>query len=191
MVLVFVGNVFQGYLEYSTKAEREVAITEDLLRTKLPKEQKLVDIQLQVFTAGQGQLKVDDFAEARNAKHQLMNGFGTAFKSELFGGPRKDDQSVQTLVLKTLTKGNTLMSIRASRTEKALVSLEFVFDDGSTQIFGNPETIEATTCSEFSFEARKGECLLGFCLKPGIQLEAMTSNGRVSSFFGKEHSGMQ
>lgn len=197
LILIYAGDCYQNHIEYTTKLEREVTITEDLLRSKFPKDQKPVDVQLHIYTAGQGELRVPSFAAARNAKHQLPNGFGLAYTSaavklgaSVCGSPGKTDQSLQTLILKTLTKGSTLMAIRAHRTEDALTGLEFLYEDGLSQCFGNKEGSDLIS-SEFTLDARKGECLLGFCLKPGIKMEALTNYARMSAFFGKELGGRQ
>lgn len=167
-------------------------VTEKDLLAKLPDILKTSRIDLKVFSAGRGEIVLEDFAAAsRQARVQMPNGIGALFKSaSLFGGDKKVPEKKQELVFDSLTAGRLLTNIKVYHATK-FDGIEFLYDDQSRQLFGNkcPET----NTSEFAIDARKGESLIGFCVRSNSTItgvEILTSFGRRSSCYGSSEIGV-
>ncbi|KAF8250105.1 hypothetical protein K440DRAFT_597519 [Wilcoxina mikolae CBS 423.85] len=200
LVLIYVGDTYRDYIEYTTKPEREVLLQEDFIRSKLPDIHRSAIVKLKVYSAGQGETIVEDFHAARNLKVQLPNGYGSAFKSSSLGPSETADPQSQQVILHSITTGRMLTGIRVFHTSAAWDGLEFLYEDSSSQLFGHRGTTgdanssKKPAVSDFTLDARKGESLLGFQLRvcggrfvDGIEI--LTSFGRRSSVFGNPQGG--
>lgn len=180
-------------MEFTTKIEREVLLLESELRERLPQECRSKTMKLKIYSAGQGQAIIEDFSATKGSRVQLPNGYGVAFKSSSLGLSETYGSKPQEVFLHTLTPGRMLTSIRVFHSS-ALDGLEFMYEDSSSQLFGHRgDKKEGTTeVSDFSLDTRKGESLLGFCVRSGSYvdgIEILTSLGRRSPLFGNPHGG--
>ena len=191
LVEICTNGLYRAHREF-TRPEREVSLPEDDLRGSLPDGHKTRPMKLRIYSAGQGKTVVEDFLTAKSSKVQLPNGYGVAFKSSSLGRPKAGGSEPQQLILHTVTPGRMLTSIRVFH-NSALGGLEFMYEDSSTQLFGRRESSEShekVEVSDFTLDTRKGESLLGFCVRSGAQVEGieiLTSFGRRSPIFGNSH----
>jgi hypothetical protein len=196
LILIYTGDTYRTFIEYTSKPEREVMIQEEFLRSKLPDVPKNAPITLKIFSASQGETVVEDFQAARNMKVQLPKGHGTAYMSAVFGAATPDSQS-QEVILQSITTGSLLTGIRVFHNSTGLEGLEFLYEDTSSQLFGSrggscSTTTEDAKTSDFALDARKGEVLMGFCVRAQMfvdGIEILTSFGRKSSIFGNPQGG--
>lgn len=194
LVEVHTDNIYRVHMEFTTKIEREVLLLESELRERLPQSCRSKAMKLKIYSAGQGQTTIDDFSATKGAKVQLPNGYGVAFKSSLLGLSDTCGSKPQEIFLHTLTPGRMLTSIRVFHS-LALDGLEFMYEDSSSQLFGhrgNEGGSGKSEVSDFSLDTRKGESLLGFCVRSGSYVdgvEILTSLGRRSHLFGNPHGG--
>lgn len=206
LVLIYEGDVYRDYIEYTAKPEREAMLTEDVIRRKLPNLHKSTLVKLKIYSAGQGEVTVDDFYAAKGRKMELPNGCGTAFQSTYSGCFSNAELPVQEIILRSLTAGRMLTGIRIYHSH-ALHGLDFLYEDGSNQLFGQNgrgvgdvgenenegegEDKKKILASDFGFDTRKGEVLMGFCVRSGRYIdgiEILTSFGRRSPTFGNTES---
>ncbi|RPA98889.1 hypothetical protein L873DRAFT_1686008, partial [Choiromyces venosus 120613-1] len=192
LVEIYTDGVYRAHREFTNKPEREVSLLEDDLRGILPDDHKTKPMKLRIYSAGQGKTVVEDFSTIKSSKVQLPNGYGVAFKSSSLGRPKTGGSEPQQLILHTVTPGRMLTSIRVFH-NSTLGGLEFMYEDSSTQLFGRRESSEnqeKVEVSDFPLDTRKGESLLGFCVRSGAQVEGieiLTSFGRRSPMFGNPH----
>lgn len=194
LVEIYADGVYRTHREFTNKPEREVALLEDDLRRSLTDGQSLKSVKLSIYSAGQGKAVVDYFSATRSAKVLLPNGYGVAFKSSPLGISGADGSHHQQLILHTVTPGRMLTSIRVFH-GSGLGGLEFMYEDSSSQLFGRRDSAEdgeEIEVSDFPLDTRRGESLLGFCVRSGSWvggIEILTSFGRKSSMFGSPHGG--
>lgn len=194
LVKIYTDGVYRAHMEFTTKIEREALLLENELREKLPQDCRSKSMKLKIYSAGQGRAIVEDFSATKGSRVQLSNGYGVAFKSLLFGLSETYESQPQEIFLHTLTPGRMLTSIRIFHSD-ALDGLEFMYEDSSSQLFGHrgdKKESGTTEISDFSLDTRKGESLLGFCVRSGSYvdgIEIITSFGRRSPLFGNPHGG--
>jgi hypothetical protein len=193
LILVYAGDSYQDYIEYTTRPERETLLQEDAIRKKMTDVSRSTPLKLRIFSAGQGDTTIEDFHATKNMKFQLPNGRGSAYRS--LGLPSSSDSLPSNLILDTLTGKRLLIGIRVFYDLVAVGGLEFLYDDGSNQLFGrrnSDEDAKQWLTMEFSLDPRKGETLVGFCIRAqrfveGIEI--LTSFGRRSPIFGNSAGG--
>lgn len=189
LILIYAGGTYCDFLEYTSKPERELLLQEDFIRSKLPSGGSTPVIRLKIFSAGQGETTVEDLRATRGLKIQLPKGHGTVYKSASSGYTAEESSKAQEVLLHA---DKTLLGIRIFHNSSALEGLEFQYEDQVTQLFGHKGSATATV-SEYPLEARKGETLMGFCVRAGNVvdgIEILTSFGRRSSIFGNPHGGL-
>jgi hypothetical protein len=116
--------------------------------------------------------------------------------SAVFGAATPDSQS-QEVILQSITTGSLLTGIRVFHNSTGLEGLEFLYEDTSSQLFGSrggssSTTTEDAKTSDFALDARKGEVLMGFCVRAQMfvdGIEILTSFGRKSPIFGNPQGG--
>ncbi|KAI5817035.1 putative peptidase family-domain-containing protein, partial [Pyronema omphalodes] len=182
LVLIYTGDTYRDYIEYTSKPEREVFLQEDVLRAKLSGVPKSATIKLKIYSAGQGESVIEDFHAAQKLSVTLPDKLGTAFKSST--GKFEEACGEQNLVFDSLTAGRMLMGIRIFH-NGFVEGLEFQYEDQSSQLFGR----KGETSTDFPLDTRKGESLMGFQLRiDEVQkmkgIEILTSFGRRSPNYG-------
>lgn len=193
LVEIHTDDVYRAHMEFTTKIEREALLLETELRERLPQDCRSKAMKLKIYSAGQGQTIIKDFSAAKGSKVQLPNGYGVAFKSSSLGLSETSGSKPQEVFLHTSTQRRMLTSIRIFHSS-ALDGLEFMYEDSSSQLFGHRGSGKEgpTEVSDFSLDARRGESLLGFCVRSGSYvdgIEILTSLGRRSPLFGNPHGG--
>ena len=172
-------------------APRQVSLTEQSLREHLPEKKRKRKLRLKAFSCGGGDRDVDDFSQlvSREGKIKLPDG-RPGFRSSKLGFSKMDGSQPHEIMLGSCFKQtNFLMSIRVFH-GKALNGLEFFYEDGHSQLFGNRGGKAGG--SDFRLEKNMAETILGFYVRAGFWIDAvqiLTSTGRRSEIFGNATGG--
>lgn len=180
-------------------APRQVTLTESQLRERIPAEKRKRRLAIKVFSCGGGELEVHDFAQlcGKESRIKLVDGrFG--FRSARLGSGAGSGGKTEEVILPlaagsggspTRMKTKLMTSIRVFH-GSSLDGIEFLFEDGTSQLFGQRGGKPGG--SEFSLETRRGEMLLGFYVRAGAWIDGvqiLTTTGRKSEVFGNAHGG--
>lgn len=207
-------DICHAWIEYgngdvqSGGPPRQIQLTEDELKDRLPSDKKGKKIKLKVHSAGLGESVVEDVGELVKAKNyvvKLPNG-QSGFKGNKLGFSQQEGSQPEQVILDNahiLTK--LLTSIKVWH-GFALDGMEFCYEDSTSQMFGK----RGGSASEFMFgkadsiqscwirqadrnsDTRRGEILLGFYLRAGLWIdgvEILTSLGRRSGVYGNPNGG--
>lgn len=173
-------------------APRQISLTEQSLREYLPEnKRKKNKLSLKVFSCGGAKTEIDDFSQliSREGKMKLPDG-RPGFKSSKLGFSQMKESQPQDLVLGLcLKQPKFLRSIRVFH-GKALNGLEFFYEDGFSELFGNRGGKAGG--SEFPLDTKRAETVIGFYLRAGLWIDGiqiLTSTGRRSEIFGNSTGG--
>ncbi|THW76807.1 hypothetical protein D6D19_02802 [Aureobasidium pullulans] len=175
----------------STGAPRQITLTEADLRTRVGEANKNKKLKIKIFSLGQGEHEVADFAQhvSKDAKLKLPDG-RMGFRGSKVGFSQMDGTKPQEVLLRSShEKRKLLIAIRVYH-GFALDGIEFVYEDGENQLFGKRGGKEGG--DEFPINARFGETLLGFNLRAGLWIDGiqiLTSGGRRSDWYGNKDGG--
>ncbi|MCJ1452749.1 hypothetical protein MMC28_003092 [Mycoblastus sanguinarius] len=188
----------RAWLEYSNGdaqsggPPRQIVLTETDLKARLTDERKSKKLKIKIFSTGQGRIEVDDFCQLVKSKNhvvKLPNGL-SGFKGCKLGESGLEGSEAQQVILETAhIQTKLLTSIRVYH-GFALDGLEFLYEDSTSQLFG--EKGGQSGGSEFMFDTRRGEILLGFYVRAGLWIdgvEILTSLGRRSGVYGNPNGG--
>ena len=187
-----------AWIEYGTidggtsgTIPRQVSLTESELRGRLPENQRKKKMKLQIHTAGHAQQTIEDFGQlsSKNAIVKLSNG-QNGFRSGKVGESKQEGSRPEEIILESaVIQTKLLVSIKVYH-GLAVDGLEFCYEDSTSQMFGKRGGTSGG--SEFLFDTRRGEILLGFYLRAGFWidgLEILTSSGRRSGVYGNPKGG--
>ncbi|CAK4030731.1 zinc metallo ase [Lecanosticta acicola] len=173
-------------------APRQVTLSEQVIKEQLPPEKrKKKKVSLKIFSCGGGEHEVNDFAQlcSLDSKIKLPDG-RPGFKSSKLGFSQMEGSQPQDVVLGMChKKSKLLLSMRIYHGD-CMDGMEFVYEDGSTELFGKRGGKGGG--SEFALDFRKGELLLGFYVRAGFWIDGiqiLTTTGRRSEIFGKADGG--
>lgn len=170
---------------------RQIVLSDSDLKDRLPDDKKNKRIRLTIHSAGQGWHKVEDFGllKSKTSIVKLPNG-QSGFRGSKIGESRQDGSRPQEVILASaLIQTKLLTSIKVYH-GFAVDGLEFFYEDSTSQLFGKRGGKAGG--SEFMFDTRRGEILLGFYLRAGLWidgLEVLTSLGRRSGVYGNPKGG--
>jgi hypothetical protein len=162
LVEVFVGDergcsTWEEYLSDSVvTATKQVTLSEMALRMKLPDSKKRGRLRVRVTSCGGGQLDIRDFREMASceaASLKLETG-KVAFRGKAVGGSSLQDVETdapqQDLVWSSAVVSERILSDISVYHNGAISGIEFVFDDGSSQLLGAKGREGQTTQENFS-----------------------------------------
>lgn len=170
-------------------APRQVSLTENALREHLPEKKRKKKLRIKVFSCGGADAEVEDFASltSKEGKLKLPDG-RPGFKSSKLGFSKMENSQPAELILGVcLKQPKFLRSIRVFH-GRALNGLEFFYEDGFSEFFGN----RGGKPSDFPLETKRAETLLGFYIRAGLWIDGiqiLTSTGRRSQIFGNATGG--
>ncbi|KAK0936755.1 hypothetical protein LTR29_011708 [Friedmanniomyces endolithicus] len=170
---------------------RQITLTEQTIREKLPENKRKRKLKLKVFSCGGGEHEVDDFSRLASKEGKIKLPDGRAgFRSSKLGFSQMDGSQPTQVVLGSCQKpGRLLLSIRVYHGQ-SLDGMEFFYEDGGSDLFGKRGGSPGG--SEFVLDTRRGEMLLGFYLRAGVWVDGvqiLTSTGRRSAVFGNAMGG--
>lgn len=168
----------------------QVVLTESDLKSRLP-EDKRNKIKVRMYSAGGGEHKIDDFSQlkGKDSMVKLSNG-QPGFKGSRLGLSQQEGSSPEQVILESAIKLHKLLTSIKVYHGFALDGVEFCYEDSTSQLFGKRGGKPGG--SEFLFDTRRGEILLGFYLRAGLWIdgiEILTSLGRRSGIFGNSKGG--
>jgi hypothetical protein len=117
---------------------KQVMLTESDLRNRLPDNKKNKKLKLEIHSVGQGKQVVDDVNQlwSKKAMVKLSNGqFG--FRSGSLGQAAMGDHRPVELILESAVNQKQLLTSIKVYSGFAVDGLEFFYEDGTSQLFGN------------------------------------------------------
>ncbi|KHO01079.1 zinc metalloproteinase [Metarhizium album ARSEF 1941] len=187
-------DVCHAWLEYTTEngpVQRQLALSEQDLRARLPEAKRKGRISISIKSHGGGSLTIPDFKEftSRGSMVKLGNG-KTASRSQRLGESKTQGSEPQEFVFTSATQQDRVMCRVIVYHGSALDGLEFVYDDSTSQLFGSRGGKAGG--DTFEFDVRRGEYLSGLLVRAGLWIDGvqiLTSLGRKSVIFGNAHGG--
>lgn len=191
-------DLCRAWIEYSSTdggmssgLPRQIVLAESDLKARLPEDKKNKRIRLAIHSAGQGWHDVADFGQLKSKTSivKLPNG-QQGFRGSKLGASKQEGSRPEELILQSaLVQTKLLRSIKVYH-GFAIDGVEFLYEDSTSQLFGKRGGNAGG--SEFMFDTRRGEILLGFYLRAGLWidgLEILTSLGRRSGVYGNAKGG--
>lgn len=170
---------------------RQVVLAEAELRARLPDDRRGRRLRLEVHSAGQGKLAIDDISAltSKASSLKLSNG-QVGFRSGKLGFSQMEGSRPRELILDSAVIPTKLLTQVKVYHGFALDGLEFVYEDFTSQLFGTRGGKAGG--SEYNLDTRRGETILGFYLRAGVWIDGiqiLTSLGRRSEVFGNSLGG--
>ncbi|MCJ1312155.1 hypothetical protein MMC25_005829 [Agyrium rufum] len=175
----------------SSMLQRQILLNESDLRARLPEKSKMKSLRLEIHSAGLGRHVVQDISLLTSKKaHVKMPKGQTGFRGSRLGQSQMEGSTPEELILQSaIDQTKLLLKIKVYH-GFAIDGLEFFYEDTSTQLFGKRGGQPGG--SEFFFDTRKGEILLGFYVRAGLWIdgiEILTNLGRRSGVYGNPTGG--
>jgi hypothetical protein len=128
--------------------QKQFILTEQDLRSRLPDDKKKSKLKLSFHSWAGGSHSVTDFGllTSKVSRVKLPNG-QMGFRSCKLGFSQMEDSRPEEIILTCAARTKLLTQVRVYH-GFALDGIEFVYEDGSTQLFGNRR--DQPECSEFS-----------------------------------------
>lgn len=175
------------------RLQRQIALNESELRAKLPPTQRKGQMKISIKCHGGGEITLDDFSKftSKDSTVKIPGGplgGGTAYKSRSLGSSKMDGSQPQDLVFTSTIRQDRVMSRVIIYHGRALDGMEFVFDDDTSQLFGNRKE----GGDSFELDVRRGEYITGLFVRAGFWIDGvqiLTSAGRRSPVYGNAHGG--
>ncbi|KAH8174863.1 peptidase family protein [Sarocladium implicatum] len=175
------------------RLQRQVALNESELRAKLSPAQRKGKMKISIKCHGGGSITLDDFTRfaSKDSTVKIPGGplsGGTAYMSRSVGASKTEGSQPQELIFTSTIRQDRVMSRIVIFSGSALDGIEFVFDDETTQLFGNRKERGDT----FELDVRRGEYITGFFVRAGYWIDGiqiLTSTGRRSRVYGNAHGG--
>ncbi|OJD15078.1 hypothetical protein AJ78_04649 [Emergomyces pasteurianus Ep9510] len=186
-------EICRSYLEYvdgdagNNGIPKQITLTESEIRHHAPEStKKNRKVKLVIYSGGLNTYTVDDVTQLKS-KHstaKLPNG-QVGYKGTKLGKSQSVDSVSEQLFLEyAFIQTKLLVSVKIYH-NGLIYGLEFCYEDSTSQMFGNRNP--NSTCSEFVFDTRRGEILMGFYVKLGQQIDGIgiiTNLSRKSGVFG-------
>ncbi|RFU31992.1 hypothetical protein B7463_g4365, partial [Scytalidium lignicola] len=171
--------------------QRQVVLTEQDLRNKLPEDKRKSKIKISIKSFGGGSHDVEDFGQlaSKASRLKLSNGQFAYRGSKLGRSQMEGSQPEEVVFESTVKKTKLLTQIRVYH-GFALDGIEFIYEDSTSQLFGKRGGKPGG--SEFNLDTRRGECITGFYVRSGFWIDGvqiLTSLGRKSEIFGNASGG--
>lgn len=171
--------------------QKQIVLTEQELRNRLPEEKKLSKLRLSIRSIAGGSHEVGDFNAlvSKSSKLKLSNG-QVAFRGSKLGMSQMQGSTPEEIVFDSVVIQKKLMTHIKVYHGLALDGLEFFYEDTTTQLFGKRGGQPGG--SEFKLDTRRGEIIFGFYLRAGLYIDGLaiiTSLGRKSQVYGNAIGG--
>ncbi|KAK3313912.1 putative peptidase family-domain-containing protein [Apodospora peruviana] len=189
-------DVCHHWIEYDSSVQRQVLLSEQELRSRLPEHQRKGKLKVSIKSHGGGELNIDDFGKLSSKEScfklpSAVPGMGKlAFRGKKLGFSQMEGSQPQELVFPSAMRQDRVLYRIIVYHGLALDGLEFVYDDDSRQLFGKKGGKEGGDV--FDMDIRRGEYIAGFYIRAGAWIDGiqiLTSLGRRSPVFGNAHGG--
>ncbi|KEY64388.1 hypothetical protein S7711_06417 [Stachybotrys chartarum IBT 7711] len=186
-------EVCHAWIEYATEGgppQRQISLTEQDLRARLPETKKKSRVKVVLWSHGGGSLTIEDFKKFASKESSVKIGSGkVAFRSKRVGQPKSSDGDSHEVAFTSAVKLERVLSRVFVYHGTGIEGLEFIYDDESAQMFGKGG--DRRNSDIFEFDVRRGEYISGFVIKVDEVIEGLqilTSLGRRSPMFGSGHN---
>ncbi|EGE84590.1 zinc metalloproteinase [Blastomyces dermatitidis ER-3] len=192
---IYVDNdeICRSYLEYvdgdsgNNGIPKQIALTEAEIRRQTPgSTNKKRKIKLVIYSGILSTYTIDDISKLKS-KHstaKLPTG-QVGYRGNKLGQALSLDSIPEQLFLEcAFIQTKLLVSVKVYH-NGFIYGLEFCYEDSTSQVFGHKNS--NSTRSEFVFDTRRGEILMGFYVKMGRQIDGIgliTNLSRKSAVFG-------
>ncbi|KAI6088264.1 putative peptidase family-domain-containing protein [Hypoxylon rubiginosum] len=186
-------DVCHTWIEYPMEngsIVRNLGLTEQELREKLPENKQKLKLKVCIKSHGGGNLDIDDF-HSLCSKASLKLSFGkSAYRSEKLGFSQMEGSAPQEFIFTSTKEKTRVLSRVVFYHGFALDGMEFFYDDQSSQLFGKRGGKPGG--DTFEMDVRRGEYITGFSVRSGQWIDAvqvLTSMGRKSPIYGNANGG--
>ncbi|KAK5135007.1 hypothetical protein LTR08_005667 [Meristemomyces frigidus] len=172
-------------------APRQVTLTEQDLRERLPADKRKKKLKLKIFSCGGGEHEVDDFAQltSKISKIKLPDG-RPGFRSSKLGASQMENSQPTEIIMGSHHKPPRLLSKIKIYHGNSLDGLEFFYEGGYSELLGKRGGKKGG--DEFALDTRNAELVMGFYLRAGLWIDGiqiLTSTGRRSEIYGNATGG--
>jgi hypothetical protein len=140
-------DVCRTWVEYPAEngvVQRNVSLSEQELRNRLPEKKRKGKMRLSIKSYGGGNVDIDDFKKlcSKDSSFKLGTGIGagiaakTAYRGKLLGLSQTDGSQPDEVVFTSALRQDRVLSRVIVYHGYAVDGLEFVYDDDSRQLFG-------------------------------------------------------
>ncbi|KAK8069309.1 peptidase family-domain-containing protein [Apiospora phragmitis] len=184
------------WIEYpfeNGSVQRNVTLTEKLLREKLPEDKRQAKLKVCVKSLGGGNLDIVDFSNlcSKASSFKLSPMLGkTAYRSNKLGHSQMQGSEPQEFVFTSVKEKNRLLLRIVFYHGFAVDGMEFFYDDDTSQLFGKRGGKPGG--DTFKMDTFRGEYITGFFVRSGFWIDGiqvLTSLGRKSPIYGNPHGG--
>ncbi|KAM0717589.1 hypothetical protein Q7P37_007441 [Cladosporium fusiforme] len=170
---------------------RQVTLTEQNLREKLPEDKKKRKLKIELFSCSGTKHTIQDFAKlsSKDSRVKLPDG-RPGFKSGKLGLSQMQGSQPQESIFSTAWKRKEQMLRIKIYHGASIDGIEFCYEDSRTELFGKRGGKAGG--STFALDTRMGETVLGFYLRAGAWIDGiqiLTSAGRKSEIYGNATGG--
>ncbi|KAG5301430.1 zinc metalloproteinase [Histoplasma ohiense] len=190
-------DLCRSYIEYvdgdsgNNGIPKQIDFTEGEIRQHITESiKKIRKIKLVIYSGGLSTHTVDDVSKL-NSKYstaKLPNG-QVGYRGNKLGQSQSPNGLPEQLILEcTFIQSKLLISVKVYH-NGLIYGLEFCYEDSTSQVFGNRDP--QATCSEFVFDTRRGEILMGFYVKTSQEIDGIgiiTNLSRRSAVFGNSNA---
>ncbi|CAJ2508565.1 Uu.00g135910.m01.CDS01 [Anthostomella pinea] len=190
-------DVCHTWIEYKLEngcSQRNITLTEQQLREKLPENKRRSKLtKVCIKSHGGGNLDIPDFEQLLKTARLKLSFFGNpAFRGNKLGFSQMEGSKAEELIFTSSTeKGkDRVLSRIVFYHGFALDGMEFVYDNGDSQLFGKRGGKPGG--DTFKMDIPRGENITGFYVRSGFWIDAIqvwTSLGRKSPVYGNVNGG--
>ncbi|KUI59440.1 hypothetical protein VP1G_06683 [Cytospora mali] len=174
--------------------KRQLMVTEEELRKRLPENKRKGKIRLSVKSHGGGGLDIEDVRALFGKESKLTVGNPVtgwaAYRGKKLGLSQMDGTKPVEFVFTSATRQDRILSRIVFYHGAALDGMEFIYDDDSKQTFGSVGG--NVNVGVYDLDIRRGEYISGFVVRSGFWIDGiqiLTSLGNRSPFFGNKNGG--
>ena len=173
---------------------RQITLTENMLRERLPEEKRKRKITIKIFSCGGAEHEVTDFSAlaspSKESRIKLPDG-RPAFRSSLLGQSGLPNSQPMMHLFGTVSHkpAKLLLSVRVYH-GACLDGMEFFYNEGHSELFGKRGGKPGG--DDFPMDFRRGELIVGFYVRVGAWVDGvqiLTNLGRRSEVFGNKTGG--
>lgn len=172
-------------------APRQVTLTERELKERLPDNKRKKKLKLRVFSCGGADHTVDDFAKLTGKEGMIKLPDGRpGFRSSKLGHSQMQGSQPHEVIFGICERPPKLMKCVRIWHGKGVDGLEFVYEDGHSELFGKRGGKPGG--STFALDTKMAETVMGFYVRAGLWIDGvqiLTSTGRRSEIFGNATGG--
>lgn len=182
------------YLDQSnlpSGAPRQITLTDRELKDRLPDNKRKKKLKIKVFSCGGADHTVDDFGKLTGKEGMIKLPDGRpGFRSSKLGHSQMQGTQPGEVIFGICERPPKLMKCVKIWHGKGLDGLEFVYEDGHSELLGKRGGKPGG--STFALDTKMAETVIGFYVRAGLWIDGvqiLTSTGRRSEVYGNATGG--